>query len=83
LRLTPDNDGDLESGIALTKNGLYEKVTQRTGLINHDLDLTDELLADIPGGIGGLTEDDDEEDDTLLPKTGRDMGSVHGGMGNL
>jgi hypothetical protein len=57
-------------------------------------ELTDELLADIPGGIGGLTEDEEDEEDInyLLPKTGREMdrdspstvgGGGRGGMGSL
>uniref|UniRef100_A0A914I4N7 Protein GPR107 n=1 Tax=Globodera rostochiensis TaxID=31243 RepID=A0A914I4N7_GLORO len=56
---------DAEAGVALTTNGLFEKVKRKQRLVSVQQeehgDLTDRS-----------TEDDD--DNTLLPKTGRDMG---------
>lgn len=51
----------------LTTNGLFENVTRVQRISVQD------ELDDIPGGIGGRDSDDDAEDDSLLPKTGRDM----------
>ncbi|KAI1716542.1 lung seven transmembrane receptor domain-containing protein [Ditylenchus destructor] len=61
LRLAQDDSDDVESAMALTSNGLYENVSrvQRISV--------QEELNDIPGGIGSGSED--EDDDTLLPKT--------------
>ncbi len=78
LRLSQqDGDEDLESGIPLTPNGLFENIqrVQRTG--------AQEEIIDIPGTIGGRDDDaamlsDDDEadgDDTMLPKTGRKLAS--------
>ena len=49
--------------LSLTANGLFEKVT-RVQRISHN----DEYLE------GVTDEEDAQADDTLLPKTGRDMG---------
>ncbi|KAI6243962.1 hypothetical protein M3Y99_00063600 [Aphelenchoides fujianensis] len=60
-------EGDVEDGEALTRNGLYENVIKlnRVGI--------EDELAEIPGLIGGRTRSADEsegeeEDDSLLPK---------------
>ena len=73
LRLS-QQDSDEDPGFALTPNGLFENVQriQRTGA-------QEEIAIDIPGTIGGRNDEtvaiSDEEDDdmTLLPKTGREM----------
>uniref|UniRef100_A0A183C6U7 Lung seven transmembrane receptor family protein n=1 Tax=Globodera pallida TaxID=36090 RepID=A0A183C6U7_GLOPA len=56
---------DAEAGVAMTTNGLFEKVKRKQRLVSVQQeehgDLTDRS-----------TEDDD--DNTLLPKTGRDLG---------
>lgn len=54
---------------SITTNGLLENIS-RVQRFN-----VREELNDIPGGIGGHG-DTDQEDDTLLPKTGREMGVV-------
>ncbi|KAH7728167.1 seven transmembrane receptor family protein [Aphelenchoides avenae] len=71
LRVSQDSDDDEESGVALTNNGLFENVTRVQRISVQD------ELDDIPGGIGGRDSDDDAEDDSLLPKTGRDMALSH------
>jgi hypothetical protein len=69
LRLNQDSDEDEEKGIALTSNGLFETVSRV-----QRISVQDELDT-IPGGIGGHGggSDEETEDETLLPKTGRDM----------
>jgi hypothetical protein len=67
LKLT-QTDSDAEDGEAITMNGLYENVVRvnRVSVQNE----IDEL---IPGSIAGLNSEseDEEEDDSLLPKISR------------
>uniref|UniRef100_A0A914CYY1 Lung seven transmembrane receptor n=1 Tax=Acrobeloides nanus TaxID=290746 RepID=A0A914CYY1_9BILA len=66
LKLSQDSDEDEEAAVALTKNGIFENVSRVQRITMQD------EIDDIPGTIGGRDSSDDE-DATLLPKTGRDM----------
>ncbi|KAL3123454.1 hypothetical protein niasHT_004626 [Heterodera trifolii] len=68
LRISLEEGGDVEAGVALTTNGLFERVKRKQRLMTTQQEETGELLERSTNS----TEDDD--DNTLLPKTGRDIG---------